>query len=120
MHYNIRSFMGLRRDFPFEIGWHDVLTTPVDEERWRAKRLPLTLNDAYGPEKLRCYGEYLDALTRLQPDRLMVYILWRPKGAIQDRGWVQSRRFGALVEGGPLPMTAHDQSPVPRHLRTRG
>lgn len=107
IHFRIQYLMRLRRDFPYEIGWHQVLTTPVTEQLWRAQQLPATLNEAYGPDKVKSYGEYVEALGRVQPDRLMVYLIWRPKGAVQDQGWVQGKRFGALVEGSPMPVFNH-------------
>lgn len=103
MHYTLKFVTQMRSDFPFEVGWYDALTAPVSEERWRANQLPLALREVYGPEQVRTYQEYVDALTRIRPDRLMVYLLYWPRSLPRDIGWVQSRRFGARVEGTGFP-----------------
>lgn len=107
MNDTIRDMLRIRHDFPFEVGWYDLVSTAVTKEQWQASKFPTTVGEVYGPGKVLNYEEYLEALGKLKPDRLMVYVLWRRKGAASDTVWVQSRRCGASVEGQSLPASNH-------------
>ncbi len=110
MKHPIKFICPLRRDFAVEVGWHQAVTSVVEERSWRQGRLPAGVGEKLGPTKVGSYRAYVDAMVKLQvnlPDRLMLYALWRPAGQSEAVGFVSSREFGANVETGWFGPTNH-------------
>jgi hypothetical protein len=89
--------MQLRADFPYEVGYWQMIRAPISEAAWAAERFERG-HHVFGPKNVKTYDDYLTELTNSKMDRLLRYSLVLFEGADQNTAMIRGRTFFAYPE----------------------